>query len=245
MMTHRYQLLSGVTAVLLFIAIASSVISTVGAESSPAEIRNTLLRLNDQAIHDHVNIAINWLGNALIIMLGAFWFLRFKDEGIVNVTLASIAMCFGGLLLAAAQLPHLGAGALAAEYGATGSSADESVAAAARALLIMSSFGVALSMSLIAIATLLYSEVFLRTRAVPKPIAVIGLIAGPTTLVSYWLPRLFPVLWLFFKWLQIPLLLFLLAIGIWMVRAAMKDRDQGPVGLRSGATLAADEPVSF
>ena len=62
-MTHRYQLISGVTAVLLFLAISASVLTTVGASSSPGEIRNTLLRLNDEAIHDRINIAINWAGN--------------------------------------------------------------------------------------------------------------------------------------------------------------------------------------
>ena len=224
-MTHRYQLVSGVTAVLLFFAISASVLTTVGASASPGEIRNTLLRLNDEAIHDRINIAINWVGNALIIALGGIWYHRFRtEENTIAVTLGSLAMCSGGLLLAAAQLPHLGAAQLAGEYGASGSVDDAAVSAAARALLLTGSFGAALSMSLVATATLTYGGLFVRMRDVPTVLGAMGLVGGALTLVAYWLPRLIPALWPLFKWLQMPLLAFLLATGVWMVYTALQDR---------------------
>lgn len=243
-MTHKYQLVAGVTAVLLFFAIAASVLTAVGASASPGEIRNTLLRLNDQAIQDRMNIAINWAGNALIISLGGIWYHRFRtEENTIAVTLGSLAMCSGGLLLAAAQLPHLGAAALAGEYGASSSVDDAAVSAAARALLNAGSFGAALSMSLVAIATLIYGSLFVRMRDVPTVLGVLGLAGGATTLVAWWLPRLIPALWPFFKWMQIPLLVFLLMTGTWMVYTVLKDRrEQSPSSRLRAETSAASSP---
>ena len=81
-------------------------------------------------------------------------------------------------------------------------------------------------MSLVAIATLTYSALFVRMREVPTALGALGLVAGTLTLVAYWLPRLLPALWPFFKWLQIPLLAFLLATGVWMVYTALQHRRQ-------------------
>lgn len=170
---------------------------------------------------------VSWV--ATVVVAAVLW-LTFVQRERVWALLGAVALAAGGVVLALHDIPNFVLTSVADRF--VTASGAEAVALETTGALVLStaSWGLSVGITFFGIGVLSFGVATLRSRLVPTVLGWLGVAAGLLVAVGVWLPRIDVSLNPAFVALAIPVGLWQLGLGLWLVLrgTAGGRRAQGP-----------------
>ena len=202
----------------LFILATSALSGGLTVELDPDQIANTLRNIAEDPGKYRISIAFDLVSHMAIIAIASALYLTFNKYNRQLALFGTLWRVVEGVIMAFTELNNFVLLEVAQNFlSATGTKAV-ALETSAQSIILVSNLGVTIGLAFLVLGHLAYSILFVSSKAVPRPLSWLGVVASIIGIVGTLLGLVIPNLLFILTGGIIIVMLYEIVLGIWLLR---------------------------
>ncbi len=198
-------------------ALASGVLAGMyGVELNAHDVETTLANVDKYPTQHIVGLIVEVVSFIATVALAGTLYLGFKSFNKVQAMIGSLWLSASGIVLAVHDMGNFGLPWIARDYAVTTGAHKLAIAAVARSMLLTGKWGVTIGSTFLVLGIFTYCVILISKLS--KSVGWFGIVASVLALIAAWIGWFNPSLQYVGFALFVPMLLWELIFGIWLVR---------------------------
>lgn len=217
--------LSGILFLFVLVTSAVSTALAVKLEAGPDEVANTLRNIAEDQGKYRRSIIFDLASHMTIVALAGALYLTFSTHNRPLALLGTLWRVAEGGILAVNEINNFVLLAVAQDFVSANGAEAVALETMGRAIILMENWGFTIGLTFFALGALAYSALFVSSKAVPLALGWLGTIASVLTVAGTWLGLASPDLSFVSMIGFIPMILYEIALGVWLLLWGTKEVD--------------------
>lgn len=220
----RIDRLSGILMLLMLVTVVVSGAIAASVPLNYDEAGKTLQNVAGRSGQHMADILFDLLSYIAMVFLAGALYVTFKPYDKMLSILGTLGLVVAGAILAVHDMINFAITPIAHDYVAASGAEAVALEAVGGALILLAKWGVTVGYTFFALGILVYSVIVILSRAVPRVLGWLGVVASVLALGT-WLPRIDNTLDPIAMALFVPMMLWELVFGIWLIVRGTKKVD--------------------
>jgi hypothetical protein len=192
----------------------------------PERVGDVLQRVADNPGLHQAEIGFDLASFILTVALAGVLYFAFSPHDPVMALLGTLGLAAGGVILAVHDIPWFVLPSIAGDF--VSASGIEAVALqyTGHVIIFTAMWGLSVGVTFLGLGALAYSVLMVWSKAVPRPLGWLGVVAGLLLSAGVWLPRIDESLYTVFTLLGIPYVLWELGLGVWLLSRGTREAEE-------------------
>jgi hypothetical protein len=215
--------LSGVLMLLFLIVTVAS-----GAVAVPlvhGEVVNTLNAINENPAGHQASLVLDWVSYITLIALAGTLYLLFRSHNQTLALLGTLFLVAASAILIVHDMTNMALTPIARDFVTTSGAEAVALQTVGVSMIITAKWGVSIGFTCFALGTLMYSVLIVSSEGLPRALGWLGIVASVLTFGT-WLAQIDEGLNLVGMALFIPMMLWLLGLGIWLLVRGTREAEK-------------------
>lgn len=217
--------LSGILVLVMLVTVAVSGAIAASVPLNYDEAANTLRNVAERSGQHMADIFFDLLSYIAMVFLAGALYLAFKSYNQTLAILGTLGLAAAGTILAVHDMINFAITHIAKDFVTASGAEAVALQAVGGSMIITAKWGVTVGYTFFALGVLAYSVLMVSSKAVPRALGWLGIVASVLTL-STWLPLIDKDLEPIAMALFIPMMLWELSLGIWLLLRGTKEAEE-------------------
>jgi hypothetical protein len=190
------------------------------------DVANTLREISNNSTGHRASLVLDWVSYIAMIGLAGSLYVLFQSRQKALALLGTLFLVSASSVLIVHDMINMALTSVAKLSVTAGAEEAVALQAIGASMITTAKWGVSTGFTCFAVGTLLYSALMVISGALPRALGWLGIVASVLTMGT-WLPRIDDGLDPFAMALFVPMILWLLGIGFWLLLRGTNDAAAG------------------